>query len=55
MYLGLPRVVEQEIISLPVRSALFEQRIGGLVVKWMSAGEELFLCFTECTNSHVPW
>jgi hypothetical protein len=29
----------QETIRLPVRSALFKQRTGGLVVRWMTTSE----------------
>jgi hypothetical protein len=32
-------VVEQETIRLPVRSAVFKQRTGGLVVRWVTTVE----------------
>jgi hypothetical protein len=36
-------VVEQETTRLPVRSALFKQRTGGLVVRWVTTGESPLL------------
>jgi hypothetical protein len=32
-------VAEQVTIRLPVRSALFKQRTGGLVVRWVTTSE----------------
>jgi hypothetical protein len=31
--------IEQETTRLPVRSALFKQRTGGLVVRWVTTSE----------------
>jgi hypothetical protein len=36
-------VAEQVTTRLPVRSALFKQRTGGLVVRWAATGESLLL------------
>jgi hypothetical protein len=36
-------VAEQVTTRLPVRSALFKQRTGGLVVRWVTTGESLLL------------
>jgi hypothetical protein len=44
--------IEQEIARLPVRSALFKQRTGGLVVKWVTVSESpllyVFLAVSFC-------
>jgi hypothetical protein len=36
-------VAEQVITRLPVRSALFKQRTGGLVVRWVTTSESPLL------------
>jgi hypothetical protein len=36
-------VSEQETPRLPVRSALFKQRTGGLVFRWVTTGESSLL------------
>jgi hypothetical protein len=56
-------VVEQETTRLPVRSALFKQRTGGLVVRWVTTGESSLLnvffflafCIAVCFTFAGPW
>jgi hypothetical protein len=47
---------------LPVRSALFKQRTGGLVVRWVTTGESpllnvffLAFCIAVCFTFAGPW
>jgi hypothetical protein len=42
-YFAALLAAEQETTRLPVRSALFKQRTGGLVVRWVTTGESPLL------------
>jgi hypothetical protein len=39
VHLGATVTIGQETTRLPVRSALFKQRTGGLVVRWVTTSE----------------
>jgi hypothetical protein len=41
--LAVLETIEQEITRLPVRSALFKQRTGGLIVRWVTTSENALL------------
>jgi hypothetical protein len=43
VHLGVAVASEQETTRLPVRSALFKQRTGGLVVRWVTTSESPLL------------
>jgi hypothetical protein len=47
--------IGQETTRLPVRSALFKQRTGGLVVRWLTASEySLLYVFAFLLSLLVP-
>jgi hypothetical protein len=45
--------IEQETTRLPVRSALFKQRTGGLVVRWVTTSEYPLL-YVFCSSFFEP-